>query len=130
MTLDDFHDLLDRCGADQAHWPAGAPAAAARLLETSHEARRALEALAAAEAALVMTRDGGGAADYAAVAVRSRQRPGDGADVVRRRVALALAASLIVSLGLAAGSVQRSSEDPASVLTAALGGGGESADAE
>ena len=132
MTVDDFNDLLDRCGADPARWPPGAQVAAQRLLMASEPARAAHAALGAAEAALAMTRArDDGPADFAARAMLAPQVPHWASAAARRRsVSLAVAASLVLSVGLAEGAWGPRSDDPSQVLSAALFASGESGDVE
>jgi hypothetical protein len=132
MTLDDFNALLDRCGADPAHWPAGAEGAAGRLLATSEPARAAHAALAAAEAALAMTKaQDVGARDFAALAMASPQIPHPLSWAAwRRNLSLAVAASFVLSVGVVTGAWRPRTDDPSQVLSAALFANGESNDVE
>jgi hypothetical protein len=52
ITLQDFQDILDRCGADPAAWPADRRAAAQALVAGSADARARLDAAVALKQAL------------------------------------------------------------------------------
>jgi hypothetical protein len=125
MTLAEFEELLDRCGADPAAWPPGAEPGARRLMAADPAAGAAQEAMAAAEAALRAPFDLGEFPDFAAQAMAAPQEP-----PWRRRLSLALAASLVLSVGLAAGALKPRGEDPAAVLSSALFTGGDGGDVE
>jgi hypothetical protein len=123
MTLAEFEELLDRCGADPAAWPPGAEPGARRLMAADPAAGQ--EAMAAAEAALRAPLDLREIPDFAAQAMAAPQEP-----PWRRRLSLALAASLVLSVGFAAGALKPRGEDPAAVLSSALSTGGDGGDVE
>lgn len=124
MEVSEFEDLLDLHGGDLAGWPAAARAQAEALLAASPEARRLHDDMLAVETVLRCTPAPSAGADaIAARATRHRQ------ETPARRLALragwAVAAMIVLAIGLSLGAHAPVERDvsPARMMASALDGG-------